>query len=114
MEFITEETALREELLSAAEREKTACSAEPWEELRREFQPSSPAGDAPVTVSGQLPLVPYGEELGFFRRFLRRLSRKSVRWYTDGLLEQQNRVNRALLRRIEELETRVRELEERP
>ena len=107
--FISENTELRGELLSC---EPAACSDALWAERRAAFAPKEPPAVTGVTVGAQIPLVPYGAKMGFFRRLFRRVVRKSIRWYTDELLRQQNEVNRALLARIEALEARVRELEE--
>lgn len=108
--FISENTELRGELLSC---EPAACSDALWAARRTAFAPKEPPLRTSVTVGAQVPLVPYGETMGFFRRLFRRVVRKSIRWYTDELLREQNEVNRALLARIETLEARVRELEEK-
>ena len=108
--FISEGTELREELAGA---EPLACSAEVWEARRAAFAPAKSPAVTVVTVGSQVPLEPYGVKLGFFRKLFRRVARKSIRWYTDELLRQQNEVNRALLGRIETLEARIKELEER-
>jgi len=107
--FISESTELREELWSA---EPMAFAAGSWEEKRTAFAPARPVAVTTVTVGTQVPLEPYGQKLGFFRRLFRRVVRKSIRWYSEELLRQQNEVNRALLQRIETLEARVKELEE--
>ena len=106
--FISESSELREELWNA---EPMACSAAAWENRRAAFAPAKPAAVTTVTVGTQVPLEPYGQKLGFFRRLFRRVVRKSIRWYSEELLRQQNEVNRALLERIDALEARVRELE---
>jgi len=108
--FISEGTELREELLGS---EPMACSPAVWEARRAAFAPEKKPPVTTVTVGTQVPLVPYGQKLGFFRRLFRRVVRKSIRWYSEELLRQQNEVNRALLERIEMLEERVRELEEK-
>lgn len=107
--FISETTELREAFLAT---EPMACSDAEWEKRRAAFAPPGQTSVTPVTVSARVPLQPYGEKLGFFRRLARRLVRRSVRWYSEELLCRQNQVNRALLERIETLEARVRELEE--
>ena len=77
-------------------------SAAKWEQARADFK---------TTVGTDVPVTPYGEEptgiKGLFRRFVRR----SVRWYAEALVSEQNRVNRQLSERIEQLEARIRELE---
>ena len=108
--FISEGTELREEL---SDTEPMACSAEMWEARRAAFAPAKSPAVTVVTVGSQVPLEPYGAKLGFFQRLFRRVVRKSIRWYSEELLRQQNEVNRALLVRIETLEARIRELEER-
>lgn len=107
--FISENTELRDELLSC---EPAACSDALWRERRAAFAPKAPPAITTVTVGAQVPLAPYGVKMGFFRRLFRRVVRKSIRWYTDELLREQNEVNRALLARIEALEARVKELED--
>jgi len=108
--FISEGTELRERL---AEAEPLACSAEAWEARRAAFAPAKSTTVTVVTVGSQVPLEPYGVKLGFFRKLFRRVVRKSIRWHSDELLRRQNEVNRALLERIETLEARIKELEER-
>ena len=108
--FISEGTDLREELMGV---EAPACSAESWEARRAAFAPEKKAAVTVVTVGSQVPPEPYGTKLGFFRKLFRRVVKKSIRWYSEELLRQQNEVNRALLARIEALEARIRELEEK-
>lgn len=108
--FISEETELRS---SFAESEPMACSAEVWEQRRAAFAPAKSKPVTVVTVGTQVPLEPYGTKLDFFRRLFRRIVRKSIRWYSDELLRQQNEVNRALLERIETLEAQIKKLEEK-
>lgn len=108
--FISEGSELRGEF---AETEPMVCSANMWESRRAAFTPAKSPAVTVVTVGSQVPLEPYGTHLGFFRRLFRRVARKSIRWYSDELLRRQNEVNRALLERIETLEARIKELEER-
>lgn len=78
-------------------------SAAEWEAKRAGFK---------TTVGTDVPVTPYGEETGGIRGFGRRLVRKCVRWYAETLVTEQNRVNRQLSERIEQLEKRITELEE--
>ncbi len=77
-------------------------SAAAWEKERASFR---------TTVGTDVPLTPYGEKPGGLKGFCRRLVRKSVRWYAEELVTEQNRINRGLAERIEALEARIRELE---
>ncbi len=77
-------------------------SAARWEAERSAFK---------TTVGTDVPVTPYGEEPKGIKGLFRRLVRKSVRWYAEALVTEQNRVNRQLTRRIEELEARIAELE---
>lgn len=108
--FISESSDVRTALLDT---EPMACSAEAWEARRAAFAPAEKSAVTCVTVGTQVPLEPYGQKLGFLQKLFRRVVRKSIRWHSDELLRRQNEVNRALLARIEALEARVRELEER-
>ncbi|MBQ0134844.1 MAG: hypothetical protein KBS46_06935 [Clostridiales bacterium] len=78
-------------------------SAARWEAQRAQFK---------TTVGTDVPAVPYGEESGGVKGLFRRLVRKSVRWYAEALVTEQNRVNRQLSERIAQLEARIAELEE--
>ena len=77
-------------------------SAAKWEAERSRFK---------TTVGTDVPLSPYGEPCRGFRGLYRRFVRKSVRWYAEALVTEQNRVNRQLSERLEQLEKRVAELE---
>lgn len=77
-------------------------SAARWEAERAKFK---------STVGTDVPVTPYGEEPKGVKGLFRRLVRKSVRWYAEELVTEQNRVNRQLSKRVEELEARLAELE---
>ena len=77
-------------------------SAAKWEQARADFK---------TTVGTDVPVTPYGEEPTGVKGLFRRLVRKSVRWYAEELVTEQNRVNRQLSKRVEELEARLAELE---
>ena len=77
-------------------------SAAKWEQERAKFK---------TTVGTDVPVTPYGEEPTGAKGLFRRLVRKSVRWYAEALVSEQNKVNRQLNDRIEELEARIQELE---
>ena len=77
-------------------------SAARWEAERTKFR---------TTVGTDVPVTPYGEEPKGIKGLFRRLVRKSVRWYAEELVTEQNRVNRQLSKRVEELEERLAALE---
>lgn len=77
-------------------------AAAKWEAERAKFK---------TTVGTDVPVTPYGEEPKGVKGLFRRLVRKSVRWYAEALVTEQNRVNRQLSERVEQLEKRLAELE---
>lgn len=79
-------------------------SAAKWEAARADFKKTTVGTDVPVT--------PYGEEPKGVKGLFRRVVRKSIRWYAEELVTEQNRVNRQLSKRIEELEQKIAELEQ--
>ena len=109
--FISEKTEVRERL-SGHELSVSLPDAAAWEEKRAAFRTERKESGTPVTVGAEVPVEPYGEELGAARKFLRRCLRRCLRWYAEPLIARQNAVNRSLLARIEELEEEVRRMKE--
>ena len=68
--FISETTALKS-AFDHTEPSSLADSA--WAKLHADFVPAQRRPLTAVTVSTQVPLQPYGTELGFFRRLFRRV-----------------------------------------
>ncbi len=101
------------ETAAAAAERPAAPACGRWDGLAAPFRAAvrGETGDVCPVVSADGPLVPYGQSCGALRRFARRLARKSVRWYVEPLVHEQNRVNRALLDEIAALRRRVDELE---
>lgn len=109
-DFISDKSAAKARL-PGIESSASLPDAALWEQKMAAFRGREREGDTPVTVGGDVPATPYGESEAPLGSLWRRAVKKSVRWYIEPLLERQNRVNRALLAKVEALEARVAELE---
>ena len=111
--FIGGDAAVSEELEDALCRAEHMPDTAWWEEQAASFRPEEAKGvPLSVTVDADASAQPYGDRPGFFRRLLRRLLRKCMRWYVEPVVQQQNAVNRELLRELEAQKKRLDELEE--
>ncbi len=104
---------LKDEASAAAAARLREIDDSRYRALAESFRAPAEERTVSVTVSADQPLFPYGEEGGALRRLLRRCVRRCIRWYAEPLVQQQNRVNRALLAEIETLRRRIAELEEK-